>query len=119
MTEKLYLYDVVDAAPRFFVRGSTVCKLSGEPTYAIEGEKRTMVPVGGGQAGVQDQRRMDPRLRPRRVVVVRHGQDFGSGAAADRRDQPDRVTRLNGAASVSAAPRRLSISRSTARRILD
>jgi hypothetical protein len=46
MTEKLYLYDVVDATPKFFVRGSTVCKLNGETVYTIDGEQETMTPLG-------------------------------------------------------------------------
>jgi hypothetical protein len=46
MTEKLYLYDVVDATPRFVVRGRTVCRLSGEAVYVIDGEEKTMTPVG-------------------------------------------------------------------------
>jgi hypothetical protein len=47
MTEKLYLYDVVDATPRFFVRGRTVCRLtSGEAVYVIDGDEKTMTPAG-------------------------------------------------------------------------
>jgi hypothetical protein len=46
MTEKLYLYDVVDAMPRFVVRGRTVCRLSGEAVYVIDGEEKTMTPCG-------------------------------------------------------------------------
>jgi hypothetical protein len=46
MTEKLYLYDVVDATPRFVVHGSRVCRLNGEAVYAIDGEAKTMTPIG-------------------------------------------------------------------------
>jgi hypothetical protein len=46
MTEKLYLYDVVDAAPRFVVHGSRVCRLNGEAVYTIDAEQKTMTPVG-------------------------------------------------------------------------
>jgi hypothetical protein len=46
MTEKLYLYDVVDATPPFYVIGNTVHRLNGEPVYTIDGEKKQMRPVG-------------------------------------------------------------------------
>jgi hypothetical protein len=46
MTEKLYLYDVVDAAPRFVVHGSRVCRLNGEAVDTIDAEQKTMTPVG-------------------------------------------------------------------------
>lgn len=47
MTEKLYFYDVVDATPRFVVHGSRVCRLTnGEAVYVIDGEAKTMTPVG-------------------------------------------------------------------------
>jgi hypothetical protein len=46
MTEKLYLYDVVDATPRFVVHGSRVCRLNGEAVFVIDGDARTMTPCG-------------------------------------------------------------------------
>jgi hypothetical protein len=62
MTEKLYLYDVVDATPRFVVRGRMVCRLtSGEAVFAIDGDARTMTPIGADKPRVQDPRRLGRR----------------------------------------------------------
>jgi hypothetical protein len=46
MTEKLYFYDVVDAMPRFVVHGSRVCRLNGQAVFVIDGDARTMTPIG-------------------------------------------------------------------------
>jgi hypothetical protein len=46
MTEKLYLYDVANAAPRFYVIGKTVYRLNGEAVYTIDGAAKTMTPIG-------------------------------------------------------------------------
>jgi hypothetical protein len=46
MTEKLYFYDVVDTMSRFVVHGSRVCRLNGEAVFAIDGEAKTMTPIG-------------------------------------------------------------------------
>jgi hypothetical protein len=43
---KLYLYDAVDASPKFFVKGSTVYRLNGEAAFTIDGEKQRMTPMG-------------------------------------------------------------------------
>jgi hypothetical protein len=43
---KLYLFDAVDATPRFYVVGKSVYRLNGEPAFVIAGEKQRMTPMG-------------------------------------------------------------------------
>jgi hypothetical protein len=43
---KLYLFDTVDATPRFYVVGKTVYRLNGEAVFVIDGEKHRMTPIG-------------------------------------------------------------------------
>jgi hypothetical protein len=56
MTEKLYLYDVVDATPRFYVVGKTVYRLNGEALYTIDGAAKTMTPIGATEPVFQIKR---------------------------------------------------------------
>jgi hypothetical protein len=46
---KLYLFDVVDAMPRFYVVGKTVYRLNGEPVFVIDGEKQRMIPMNSSK----------------------------------------------------------------------
>jgi hypothetical protein len=81
------------STPRLVVRGSTVCRLNGEAVYVIDGDAKTMTPIGADKPRVQTQRRMGHRVRPRRPVVARHGPDSGRRVVGAGREQRGRVKR--------------------------
>jgi len=93
MTEKLYLYDAVDATPRFVVHGSRVCRLNGEAVFVIDGDARTMTPIGADKPVFKLQGGWVVRVRTRRLVVAADGKGLGRRGQAVRRGQPDCVTR--------------------------
>jgi hypothetical protein len=91
MTEKLYLYDVVDATPRFVVHGNRVCRLNGEAVFVIDGDARTLTPVGADKPVFKLQGGWVVACGRAVLCVAGHGQDPGWRGPAGRRDQHGRV----------------------------